>query len=395
MNKQRQVNILMFNMQKYADWQDGLYNRNYHILHSLAKNEQVNKIIAVDFLPFTWQKALKTFIKDQIIRDTRGEIVFGNLASRCWQISSKILVYSTIHSVLNTQKIQREINQVISDQKLQHNLIVWNYNPIFIDYFNNFDQDLNIFDAVDNWIEHPSYQDIKDMLVNNYNFIKKKSDLIFTVSNYLKINLFDNLEKVKQVPNAVNLEYFKQITEIHPKLKKIHKPIIGFLGILENRIDIDILTYLAKNNPEKSIVLAGPVWKTFPKDVFSQFSNIHFLGLIKGKEIPSLYNGFDVGIIPYKLNKFIKSTDPMKYYEYLAADLPVVSTPTPDIDKFNNLIIKASTPEKFHLAVNQVLKQDINILQSTRQMFISSHTWQNRTDQMLALINEKLFNLAI
>lgn len=390
MSKQK-LNIVMFNMSKYSDWQKGVVNRNYHILHNLTKNENINKIIAVDFFPFTWKKAIKTYIKDQILNDTRGSIKYGDLTSRCWQISSKILVYSTIDSVLNSKKIIFELNKIIKMQEMENNLIVWNYNPLYTDYLHNqFNQVLNIFDAVDDWLEHASYKKYKNKLKKNYQDILENSNLIFTVSQYLKKELFKNQNNVHWMPNGVDLDFFQSQTNVSERLNDIPKPIIGFLGILQDRIDSNLLEFLAKKNTDKSIVLAGPVWKNFPKEKLNKYSNVYFLGPIPYQEIPSLYNGFDVGIITYKTTKFIQSTDPMKFYEYLAAKLPIVSTPVAGLDRFQELIQIADTHEKFHHLINQAIKEDKDELIEEKLNVLKNNTWQYRIKQMIDLIYNKI-----
>jgi glycosyltransferase involved in cell wall biosynthesis len=392
MNNQQKLNIVMFNMSKYSDWQKGVVNRNFHVLHNLAKSSQVNKIIAVDFLPFNFKRAIKTYLKDQIIKDTRGSIVYGNLTSRCWQVTSKILVFSSVDSILNPKNILTELNKIIVKEEMQNNLIVWNYNPLYTDYLDNqLNQTLNVFDAVDDWLTHSSYARFIPTLKNNYQTIKEQSDLIFTVSKSLKEELFKDNDNTHWLPNAVDLELFQSETKITPRLNNLPSPIIGFLGILQDRIDLEILHYLAKNNPEKSIVLAGPIWKNFPKQSFEKYKNVHFLGPVPFDEIPSLYNGFDVGIIPYKVNDFIKSTDPMKFYEYLAAKLPIVSTPVEGLDRFTNLIQVAKTPEEFNHLVNQAISEDKEELSEEKLSILKSNTWQFRIKQMLDLINQKLW----
>ncbi len=385
MNKKK-INIVMFNMSKYSDWQKGVVNRNFHILHTLAKSDQVNKIIAVDFLPFNFKRGIKTYIYDQIFGDTKGTIVSGNLSSRCWQISSKIFNFSTIDNLLKPKKVISELNKIIKDQEMNDNLVVWNYNPFYTDYLDNgLNQSMNIFTAVDNWLSHSSYSKSITKLEKNYNIIDQKSDLIFTVSESLKNNLFKN-KNTHWIPNGVNLNHFTNETKISEQLIKIKKPIIGFLGILQDRIDIDILKTLAKNNPDKSIVLAGPVWKNFPKNELDSFNNVHFLGPIPYTEIPSLYNGFAVGIIPYKVNKFTKSIDPMKIYEYLAARLPIVTTPIAGLEKFADYVNVAKTPEQFDDFVNTSIME--GKLNSSYEI-LNDHTWQKRVNKILELINTK------
>lgn len=384
------LNIIMFNMSRYSDWQKGIANRNYHVLHNLVKNDQVNKIIAVDFLPFTWKRAIKNYVSDQILKDTRGEVVYGDLTSRCWQISSKILVYSTVDSVLGPQRIINELHKIIDKEDMQSNLVIWSYDPMYVDYFNKFDKAIYVFDAVDDWLHHAGYRRYQKVLKGNYETIKAKSDLIFTVSEYLRDNVFENQSNAFWLPNAVDLEFFQKDAQVHPLVKKFSHPRIGFLGILQERIDTKILEYLAINNPEMSIILAGPVWKDFPVNKFKKYANVHFLGPIKHWEIPQLYNGFDVGIIPYKINKFVKSTDAMKFYEYLAANLPVVSTPIPGSDRFGDMVIVANSPEQFSNAVEQALTGDREILKTERYNVLEKNTWEKRVGKMLDLIYEKM-----
>lgn len=389
MNQQK-LNIIMFNMSKYSDWQKGVVNRNYHVLHNLVKKELVNKIIAVDFLPFTWQRGIKNYIKDQVLNDTLGSVVYGDLTSRCWQVSSKILVYTSIDSLINPQKVNQELKKITKEQGMNENLIVWNYNPLCINYFDQLNQKLNIFDAVDDWLSHSSYKKYRKKLKQNYQIIKKKSDLIFTVSKYLKEETFANQSNAHWLPNAVDLEFFQNETNISQRLKDLPSPIIGFLGILQDRIDTGILLYLAKNNPEKSIVLAGPIWSEFPKNKFKKLKNVHFLGPIPHTEIPSLYNGFDVGIIPYKTNEFIKSTDPMKFYEYIAAKLPIVSTSVAGLNRFSELIQTASSQKKFNKLVNQAISEGKEKLSQEKIDVLKNNTWQYRVGQMLNLIFDQL-----
>ena len=138
------------------------------------------------------------------------------------------------------------------------------------------------------------------------------------------------------------------------------------------------------------MVLAGPVWKNFPKKKFKGLKNVYFLGQISYSEIPALYNGFDVGIIPYKINAFVKSTDPMKYYEYIAANLPVVSTSAPGIERFGHLIAIANNVEDFNDFVNQAIKEGKEKRKDERIKILQGNTWNDRIEQMLKLINQAL-----
>lgn len=383
-----QLNIIMFSMSRNADWKRGV-NRNYHIVHNLLKDERVNKIISVDFLPFTWKRAAKVFALDQVWHDAQGEVVYGDLTSRCWRITSKHFVYSTIDSLLRRERITQELNRIIDEQGMRDNLVVWSYNPLYIGQLGHFGKAVYVFDAVDNWAAHASYADRRDVILHNYFQIEQTADIIYTVADELR-SLFHNREHVHWIPNAVDPEHFMGVNHVSPKVVALHKPIIGFLGILQDRIDVDCIRRVAQDHPQATIVLAGPVWKGFPQNELERFPNIRFIGPIPYAEIPEVYRGFDVGIIPYKQNEFIRSTNSMKFYEYIAAGLPVVSTPCPGIERFGNAIYRAETPKQFSHAVGRALLEHTPERAQAHREFLVGNTWHDRIEDMLRLIYQQL-----
>jgi len=256
-----------------------------------------------------------------------------------------------------------------------------NFNPLYTDYFDKFNQKVNIFDTVDNWATHSSYHKKKKKLLDNYKIITEKSNLIYTVSE----DLVDFLESEKSIwlPNAVDFDHF-QTSERIDVLNNIKTPIIGFLGILQDRIDVGLLEEIAKTHTDKTLVLAGPVWKNFPKDKLQKYKNIIFTGAVKYSDIPKYYNSFDVGIIPYKTNDFIKSTNSMKYYEYLASGLPVISTVSGGVEKFNDVIYISKDSNEFNDNINKALKENSEKLIQLRKEFVKSMTWKARVNEILS-----------
>lgn len=377
----KKYNVIMFNMSKYSDWTDsGVVNRNYHILHNLARDERIEKIIAVDFLPFTWKRAIKTYLIDIIKKDGRGELVYGDLFSQSWQITSKIFVFSTIRSMFSHASVISTLKKVIGKLGMENNLIVYSCNPMFVKHLNAFDQKVTIFDAIDNWVTHSSYKYQIDRLMRNYEQLDKESDLIYTVSQDLA-EQFNN-PKTKWLPNAVDFDHF-QTSETIEELSSLNRPIIGFLGILQDRIDTELIKKIAQRYEFASIVLAGPVWKGFPKEELSAYKNIIFSGPVSYRNIPKFYNTFDVGIITYKNSEFIKSTNSMKYYEYLASGLPVVSTWSGGIEKFNDVMYISHDDEEFLQNIKKAFDENTPALEEKRKQFVSGMTWKSRVDEIM------------
>jgi len=378
----KKYSILFFNMSRYMDWQTtGVVNRNYHMVHTLAESERVDKIIAVDFLPFNWKRALKVFIQDHLLKTRRGEIVYGDLTTQVWQVTSKIHVFSTIDSVVAPQRVRSELQRVLAQLGVSENLVVWNYDPLYTDYFATYGEVATVFDAVDNWMFHSSYAPYRELLERNYKEIVARSDLIYTVSEDLA--QFLDSPKTHWLPNAVAYDHF-QLPGKLPSISQLAGPILGFLGILQDRIDIELIEKIAVRFPHASIVLAGPVWKNFDEAVLAKYANIHLIGPVSYGDLPALYNTFDVGMILYKRTDFIQSTNSMKFYEYLAAGLPVVTTYSGGAEQFRDQIYIAEDHEHFLTLIEQALREDSPYRCEARKEFVQPMTWKNRIEQVFS-----------
>lgn len=382
----KKYNIVYFSMSRYGDWQSsGVVNRNYHLLHTLAKSERVNSIITVDFLPFNLARAIKSFIKDFIFGKCRGELILKTLTSRACKINDKITVYSTVNSVLRPAEIINDLKKVIEDLKMGDDLIVINSNPLYTDYLGNLGQQVSIFDAVDNWAEHSSYAKYKDLLMKHYAELSDKSNLFYTVSEELA-ETFKG-QNTRWLPNAVDFDHY-QNKETHSSIANLKKPILGFLGILQDRIDVELIKSIAKSFPDYSLVLAGPIWKDFPTDELKIFNNIYFTGPVRYEDIPKMYAGFDLGLILYKDNAFVKSTNSMKYYEYLAAGLPVVSTNSGGIEKFKDVIYIANSHPEFILQIQSALIENSDQKRQQRKDFVKPMSWTARVNSMISDLDQ-------
>ncbi|MFH1111641.1 MAG: glycosyltransferase [Patescibacteria group bacterium] len=416
MNKDsgNKIDIVMFNMSAYSEWQQGYVNRNSHILHGLLADERVRKIVAIDYLPFTWKRALKIWLQD-ILHWPRGRKMAGNIFSRLTALTNgeisktvykvtddsdkidyKLFVYSTILSWRSENKALANLTKYLRKLNLK-NTVLWSYLPTFSGYFDAFDAKLKVFDAVDNWLEHSAYQKIEDRLRLNYQTIRYKADLIFTTSKEM-VRYFDRQRDIYYVPNGIRLEHFEQLPKLVGRdIAQLPRPIIGYVGIIQqDRIDLDLISYLAENNPRKSFVFIGPIWSNFKKQVadrLSKYPNIYWLGHKHYNEVPSYINQFDVAFVPHLVNDFGKHTSLLKVLEYLACGKPVVATPTAGTEAFKQVINIAQTPEVFNQSMLEVLSDDSDKKIQMRKKIAAQNTWQNRVNFMLEQVFAKLNSL--
>ncbi len=379
----QKFDVVMFSMSSYSEWDRGVSNRNFQIFKQLKHSPKIGKILTVDYLPHTPKRALKNY-KENILANTKGTIIKKSKLTKIYQPEEKITVYSTIENIISKKRTFQNINRFLKKEQYK-NIILWSYYPLNVDYFNEIDYSVSVFDTVDNWCEHASYLKFKNKLQENYKKIADKANIIFTLSKDGKEIFSPRKDNIFHITQGVDLAHYMTKNKlVNNDIAKIHRPIIGYLGIIqENRVNFDMIKYLAKKNLDKSIVLIGPIWDKTHEKLLNEHSNIYLLGKKTYKDAPDYINQFDVGIIPHLVNDFIKYTCPMKIYEYLACGIPVVTTDTPGVEQFKNVISVANDFEKFNIAIQEELNNNSQDRIDERLKIIKEHTWENKVDQML------------
>ncbi len=387
----KQFDVIMFNMSNYSEWEEGVSNRNYHVLRQLQTIPEIGKILAVDYLPLTAKRALRIYKEDLVLNLKESEVIKRRLSHKLTKVSDKLYVYTDVDWFWRPARTMRRIRKLAIELNFG-DYVLWSFFPFVAPYLQKLGQKLTVFDAVDNWLLHSSYQKQQERLKKSYEIIKGQADLIFTVSKSL-LNFFDDQPNVYWIPNGVDLLHYNQnFTLLNRDIADIKKPIIGYIGVIQEKVDLDLVEFLAKKNPDKSIVMVGPVWdeQDPSRARLASYANVHFLGYKTYAEAPMYIQQFSVGIVPHKTSEFSASTNPMKIYEYLACGKPVVSTANVGTENLDDMIAVGKDYEEFDRLLNEALKSDDPQKQAARQDFVKKYSWLNTVNKMLELINNKL-----
>lgn len=219
--------------------------------------------------------------------------------------------------------------------------------------------------------------------------------VVFTVSPML----YESRKRLNPnayfIPNGVSSELCVRIEnaqcQIPEDSEKITKPHIGYIGAIQDKLlDFSLIEDLANSRPNWSIVLIGPVSNSVSGEVerLKQLHNVHFLGPKEGRCLPGYLAYFDVGIIPFAQNDLIKNAFPLKFFEYLAAGLPVVTTEIPSLLSYKDYAIVARDHEEFIAGLSKALMDNDIALKQKRIEFARNNTWEQRVAEYSKIIEQ-------
>jgi glycosyltransferase involved in cell wall biosynthesis len=187
------------------------------------------------------------------------------------------------------------------------------------------------------------------------------------------------------LPQGVNYEHFAAPRAIPAEMAELPRPIIGFAGGVGAAVDAETIRDLARANTSGSIVFVGPLHG----DVSNlQAPNVHLLGARPYAELPAYVQAFDVGIIPYVENDWTRAVDPLKLLEYLAAGIPVVTSPLPEVEKYRDVVHIAPLGPAFAVAAMAAAYEGNPTARARARRVAQANTWENRADRFLEIVRE-------
>jgi glycosyltransferase involved in cell wall biosynthesis len=256
--------------------------------------------------------------------------------------------------------------------------VFWYYTPMALGKSRLFTPALTVYDCMD---ELAQFKFAPPELRQREQELFEKADLVFTGGQRLYESKREQHHDAHAFPSSIDKQHFGQAR--NPELAEpadqagIAHPRIGFFGVVDERLDIELLRQLATNHPEWQFVIIGPVVKIDPASL-PHNDNIHYLGGKDYQELPAYLRGWDVATLLFARNESTEFISPTKTPEYLAAGRPVVSTSIRDVVRpygDMNLVQIADDPQEFGQAITRALEQG------------KDASWRTRTDSYLATIS--------
>lgn len=270
--------------------------------------------------------------------------------------------------------------------------IVWFYTPMMLNWSERLNPIATVYDCMD---QLSAFKNAPPELLERERELFSQADVVFTGGRSLYESKKALHSSVHAFPSSIDVPHFSKALSIDsdlPEQAKIPRPRIGFVGVIDERTDIELLGTLADLRKNWNFIMVGPVVK-ISEDDLPRRENIHYLGQRAYDDLPAILAGWDAAMMPFALNESTKYISPTKTPEYLAAGLPVVSTPIADVvDPYGEmgLVHIAITPEEFGDALQKALDEDALTRQNKATAFLARNSWDRTFEEMNRLISEAM-----
>jgi glycosyltransferase involved in cell wall biosynthesis len=209
----------------------------------------------------------------------------------------------------------------------------------------------------------------------------RRADLVIVSADKLYKSKAPFNRHTRLIRHGVDFAHFRKAldpaVDVPNEIANLPRPIIGFHGLIADWVDIELLAHIAQTFSEGSLVIIGKA--TTDVSRLEQSPNVHLLGRKPYAELPAYCKGFDVALNPFRMNELTLNANPLKVREYLAAGLPVVSTPVPEVAQMNRCHIGANHDE-FVQKIWLALDDPGPSLERSESMRVES--WEAKVDEV-------------
>ena len=366
-----------------VDWEDPWQRYQYLALYFSKFNRVVymNSPVAITYLMRSpvvlLQKWYRVFVGKRKIRAT---LTIGYPAA-CLPFERR----SRWINLLNQYLLFWYIKTFV---KPQGRLILWINDPYKYLMMKLLRPEIAVYDCPDAIVFKDSSK--KQRL---YDQFKKRVLQESTVSLFTSKSLLDDGGRYAKnhyyVPNGVDVQGFVQERYKPAEIvKDISGIILGVVGTLDERVDIELLEFMLENIEEAILLLVGPIQTNIGK--LGNHPRVLRVGKRQYEEIPSFIKRFDVALIPYRVNEITKAVYPVKLHEYLILGKPVVATDLPELEQFSKVIWIANTKEEFVRSIRLALNEKDGEIRQERIKIAKENSWEQRTSQITDILQKYL-----
>jgi glycosyltransferase involved in cell wall biosynthesis len=370
------------------DWSEDPTSNN-HVMRILAQNNRV-----------LWLNSIATRQPDFTSKGDMGKIVkkLKSFAKGPERVNEGLDVYTPLvlpfpHSSLAkrvNERIMRTSISALRRKRGMDDFQLWTFLPTAAPYAGKLGESLLVYYCIDEWAHFNALDRAKIIAMERD--LCERADVVFATSTPLLEGKRPYNPETHLALHGVDQEHFAKAldpsTPIAEEIAKLPKPILGFIGLIEDWVDLDIIAQLAEHRQDWSIVLIGK--SKVDTSRLAKYRNVHLLGRKPYASLPTFCKGFDVSLIPFEVNELTRNVNPIKLREYFSAGLPCVSTDMPAVADYaehasellKDACFLVRSKEKFTEAVELALKTDSPAARRRRSDAMKAETWEKKVEQV-------------
>ena len=337
-----------------------------------------------------WAKYARVFYVEEPLEQEREVRPRLQVTRRGKQLSIVAPRLPRGSSAESARRVQAELLETFVESRGLRDFVLWYYTPMALPIARGLKPRAIVYDCMDQLsafhgappeltlLERQLFEQADVVMAGGYSLCRAKQKIRSDV------HLF---------ASSVDTEHFSTARAPQPDpadQENIPHLRLGFFGVIDERLDVELLAGIAARRPDWHIVMLGPVVKINPATL-PRLANIHWLGPQSYEALPRYIAGWDVAILPFARNESTRFISPTKTPEYLAAGCPVVSTSIADVvEPYGRLELVhiADSPSDFVRQVERALAQDPAERRARADVFLAGNSWDATFSKMAGLVNE-------
>lgn len=258
---------------------------------------------------------------------------------------------------------------------------VWLYTPMALEFARALEPTLLVYDVMD---DLSAFAKAPPEMRERQREALEAADVVFTGGPSLHRAVAETRPDAHLFPSGVEPEHWAPARRSR---RPRDRHVAGYLGVIDERLDLELIRRLAEALPDWEIRLVGPVIEKIDPKTVPRAPNITYLGKQPYDRLPELAAEFDVALMPFALNEATRSISPTKTLEYLAAGLPVVSTRVPDVvAEYGAFVELADDGDAFAEACRRVVDEDAAARAERVRPLLDALSWDAIAERMDAIL---------
>jgi UDP-galactopyranose mutase len=290
-------------------------------------------------------------------------------------------------------RLEREVRAAVGTRR-RGPVVLWLYTPAALPFLDLLRPDLVVYDVMD---ELSAFKFAPPGLAAQERELLARADLVFAGGPSLHAARRGRHPDLHLFPSGVDQAHFARALDdalpLPPEIRDLPRPVIGFFGVIDERLDRDLLARAAAARPEWSWVLIGPVLKIEERQL-PRAPNIHYLGPRDYRDLPAFLKGFDVAILPFARSAATRFLSPTKTLEYMAAHKPIVSVGLPDVVALYGEVVRVADGSAAFVAAIEAALGEGPRERAARidreRIVLGRYAWDRLAEEMAALIADRL-----